>query len=62
MKAIAATSDGVIITVKVQPRASAEGVAGVDDEWVRVRLRAPPVDGKANVALIAFFCKRTGLQ
>lgn len=49
------SSDGCIVTVKVTPRASKSGFIGADPEWLRVRLQAPPVDGKANVALVAFF-------
>lgn len=41
-----------LITVRVTPRASRSGVLGEEAEWLRIRLQAPPVDGKANAALI----------
>ena len=55
------TPDGCIIVVKATPRASKSEIAGADPEWLRVRLQAPPVDGKANVELTAFFAKTFGI-
>lgn len=46
------TKDGCVITVKVTPRAAKSEIAGAEDEWLRARVKAPPVDGKANAALI----------
>ena len=51
------TKDGVVLTVKAVPRAAKSEIAGVDDEWLRVRIKAPPVDGKANEALVKFFAE-----
>lgn len=44
--------------VRLQPRASRDEVAGVLDGALRVRLHAPPVDGAANDALVAFLAER----
>lgn len=44
----------VRLTIRVQPRASRDEVAGRQGEAVRIRLRAPPVDGAANEALVDF--------
>ncbi len=49
------TKDGATLTVKAVPRAAKSEIAGVEDGWVRVRIKAPPVDGKANEALVKFF-------
>jgi len=46
--------------VLVAPRASKCAFAGVHDGRIKVMLDAPPVDGKANEALIAFFAKSLG--
>jgi uncharacterized protein (TIGR00251 family) len=40
--------------MRVQPRAPRRGFAGLPGGRLRVRLQAPPVDGRANAALIAF--------
>ena len=45
----------IILTVRVSPNARRSGFDGLwDDTAVRVALFAPPVDGKANEALIDF--------
>lgn len=43
--------------VLAQPRASRDAIVGVHDGQLKVALKAPPVDGEANAALIAFFAK-----
>jgi uncharacterized protein len=49
---IQSTSDGVVIVVRVIPRAGRSKVAGVRDGALLVRLNAPPVEGAANDELI----------
>jgi len=51
------TTDGCIVTVKATPRARRSEICGADAEWLRVRLQAPPVDGKANAALLELFAQ-----
>jgi uncharacterized protein len=43
---------GVVITVRVLPRASKRGIAGTRDQALLVRLNAAPVDGAANAELV----------
>ena len=52
---IHAAPDGVILSVHVQPRARRTALAGLHGEAaVRVKVTQPPVDGKANRALVRF--------
>jgi uncharacterized protein (TIGR00251 family) len=44
----------VTFNVRVQPRASRDAIAGVMDGALKVCLCAPPVDNRANEALIGF--------
>jgi len=53
----------VILHLRVTPNASKSEICGQNEnEEIRVRLQAPPVDGKANKALIAFLSKVTDLK
>jgi uncharacterized protein len=49
-----------LLPVRVIPRASREALVWEDDA-LRVRLTAPPVEGAANEALIALLAERLGL-
>ena len=48
---------GVVFKIKVQPRASQEGITGLLGDALKLRLTAPPVDGEANQACRRFFAK-----
>jgi uncharacterized protein (TIGR00251 family) len=49
-----ATPDGCALAVRVHPGARRNAVTGVHGEAVKIALTTPPVDGRANEALIAF--------
>ena len=51
----------VVFSVRVAPRASRSAVLGVHDGALKVALTAPPVEGAANAALIAFLAKALGV-
>lgn len=50
-----------VVAVRVVPRASREEVAGFTGEAVRIRLTAPPVENRANEALLRFFSRALGI-
>lgn len=45
----------------VQPGARQTVVAGRHGDAIKVRLAAPPIDGRANEALLAFVAERSGV-
>ncbi|MGI6638156.1 MAG: DUF167 domain-containing protein [Desulfobulbus sp.] len=48
-------ADGsLLLRIHVQPRASQNQVTGLQGDALKIRLSAPPVDGKANKAVLAF--------
>ena len=52
------TAAGVSFKVRVQPRASRTAITGVlGDEILKIALAAPPVEGRANEALVRFFAE-----
>jgi uncharacterized protein (TIGR00251 family) len=59
---IQAVDGGVLLRVRVQPRARAERLEGVQGGQLRVRLTAPPVDGAANAACVALLAKTLGVS
>lgn len=48
---------GVLLQVHVQPRAKKEEIVGLYGEALKIRLTAPPVEGKANEALRKFLAR-----
>ena len=57
-----AVPDGVELAILVQPRASRTKVVGEHDGRLKIALAAPPVDGEANAALIAFLSEQLGVR
>ncbi len=54
---------GAALTVRVTPRASKTAFGGVlEDGTVRIRVSAPPLEGKANSALVKFLSKVLGVN
>ena len=52
---------GARLRVHVVPRASKTEVCGMQGDALKVRLQAPPVDGRANAALCEFVADAAGL-
>ena len=55
------TDTKTIIRVRVLPRTSKNQIVGMDGGVFKVKLTAPPVEGKANKALVSFLGKKLGL-
>lgn len=53
-----ASGDGVQLALHIQPGAKKTEVVGPHGDALKIRLAAPPVDGKANEALIEFLRQR----
>src|SRR6201999_4678347 len=54
-------ADGVLLQLSVMPNAKRTEVDGLHDGALRVRLAAPPIDGRANEALVAWLAKSLGV-
>jgi uncharacterized protein len=51
-------ADGILLAVKLQPRASANEVGDALGAELRIRVTAPPVDAAANEALVRLLAER----
>jgi uncharacterized protein (TIGR00251 family) len=59
---IAPSRDGVVIEVRVIPRANRSGPAGVRDGALLLRLQAPPVEGAANAEVVDILADILGVR
>ncbi len=58
------TKEGTLLLVHVQPKAKKNSIEGID-EWrgrLKVKIKAPPVEGKANKEVVKFFSKLLGAE
>ena len=61
MPLVTATSSGVVVSVRVTPRAGRTALAGVRDDVLQVRLAAAPVDGADNITLVELLAEVFGI-
>lgn len=54
--------EDLILDCHLQPKASGDEFAGLHGERLKIRLTAPPVEGKANAHLMAFLAKAFGIS
>ncbi len=50
--------DDLILHLRLQPKASKDEWVGTYQDAYKIRITAPPIDGKANQYLIAFLAKQ----
>ena len=50
------------LKIRVQPKASRNQVDGFEDGTLRLRVTAPPTEGKANAGVIALLSKTLGIS
>ena len=62
MNPVTRSGNAVVIALRVIPRASKNAVAGVMGDAVKVRVCAPPVDGKANAAVAELLAEALGAK
>ena len=57
MSWVTETKGGVVLTIHATPRASKSQIQGLHGDALKIRLQAPPVDGKANETLLEFLAE-----
>ena len=54
---------GAALTIRVTPRARKSELGGIlEDGTIRIRIKEPPVEGKANRALVTFLSEMLGVR
>ena len=51
------TSDGILVNLKIVPNSSKNDIV-LEEDFVKVKITAQPIEGKANKALIEFLSKK----
>lgn len=51
----------LVLRLRIQPRAAKDELCGPYGDRLKVRITAPPVDGKANAHLCGFLAERCGV-
>ena len=51
------STDGIVIKLKIVPNSSKNDIV-IEDEFIKVKVTAQPIENKANKALIEFLSKR----
>lgn len=55
------SADRLVCRLRVQPRASRAGLAGVLGDRLKLKVHAPPVDGAANLAVLRWAAEAFGV-
>ncbi|AIQ99940.1 YggU family protein [Pluralibacter gergoviae] len=58
MSAAEYQSDGLVLRLYIQPKASRDSIVGLHGDELKVAITAPPVDGQANAHLVKFLAKQ----
>ena len=59
---VSETENGVVVNIRVVPRASRCELAGVQGDALKIRITAPPVEGAANKECIKFLSDMLGVK
>jgi uncharacterized protein (TIGR00251 family) len=58
----AQTKDGILIKVHIVPNSSKTQIVGTHGDRLKLKIKAPPVDGKANEEIVSFLSKTLNIK
>ncbi len=56
------TADGIVLQIQVLPRSSQGKLAGCQGDFLKIKLTAPPVEGRANEEAVRFLADVFGIK
>ncbi|HEU19491.1 MAG TPA: YggU family protein [Deltaproteobacteria bacterium] len=62
MISIKETTDGVVFNIRVLPRSSRCEIAGIQNDALKLKITAPPIEGQANEECIRFLSDALGVK
>lgn len=62
MNALSQSKDGTLVHIRVVPNAKKSCFDGFIGSRIKIRIQAPPVDGKASRKLVEFLAQETGFR
>ena len=62
MKYIKETKNGVVLRIHVVPKSAKSEISGVQDDALKLKITAPPVEGQANEACKRFLSDILGVR
>ncbi len=57
MSGISESKDGILIPIRLSPRASKDALLGWNNDRLKISITSPPVAGKANAHLLKFLSR-----
>ncbi len=54
-------NNGVTLTLTIQANAHKSEIVGLYNDTLKIKIKAPPVDGKANKEIISFLSEKLGI-
>ncbi len=55
------TNNSVAFKVKVVPNSSASKIVEINEEYIKIKLNSPPIDGRANKEVVSLLSKVLGV-
>jgi uncharacterized protein (TIGR00251 family) len=56
------TETGVMFSIRVLPKSSRSEITGIQDDALKIKIAAPPVEGRANEACMELLAERLGVR
>lgn len=56
------SKEGITVKVHIVPNSSKTQIIGEHGDRLKIKIKSPPVDGKANEEILEFLCEKLGIK